>query len=47
MGPDQIIVEGYAKKTRLTFYFIAFLILKIMLLPICTFKEDTLRIPKW
>ena len=40
-------VEGYAKKMTLTFYFIAYLILKIMLLSICVLKEDTLGILKW
>ena len=42
-----IVVEGYAKKMTLTFYFIASLILKIMLLSICVLKEDTLGILKW
>ena len=43
----SVLLEGYAKKMTLTFYFIASLILKIMLLSICVLKEDTLGILKW
>ena len=41
------VLEGYAKKTELTFYFIASLLIKIMLSPLCVLKEGTLRILKW
>ena len=40
-------IEGCAKKTERTFYFIAFLLLKIMLLPLCVLKDGTLGILKW
>ena len=40
-------LEGCAKKTERTFYFIAFLLLKIMLLPLCVLKDGTLGILKW
>ena len=40
-------IETDNKKSTQTFYFIAFLILRIILLPIHIPKEHTLRIPKW
>ena len=40
-------IEGDAKKIGQIFFFIVFLIVMIMLLPICILKVHTLTIPKW